>query len=152
MPLIIDQTVEIQAPPELVWQVLTDLPRYGEWNPFCLVCESTLQPGDPIRMQVNLTGKPQAVEEVMAVFIPGRRFAYRMKPMPAGALSSLRSHDLEPSGPAQTRYHSHFELRGWLRPLVLALYGRTLEAGFAAMTDAVRTRAETLWRQQRKSA
>jgi uncharacterized protein YndB with AHSA1/START domain len=154
MPFVIDQTVTINAPADVVWRVLTDLPRYAEWNPFCLECESTLKPGDPIRMKVNLGRKPQQVEEVVEEFVAGRHFAYHMKPYPAGALSSLRSHDVEKLGPAQTRYRSHFELRGWMKPLVIALFGTKLRAGFGAMTESVRERAEVLWQQQqpRKSA
>ena len=45
MGFIIDETVYIDAPAEVVWQVLTDLPSYGEWNPFVSRCESTLVPG-----------------------------------------------------------------------------------------------------------
>jgi uncharacterized protein YndB with AHSA1/START domain len=150
MKFVIDRSVTIQAPPEVVWEVLTDLPRYREWNPFCLECASTLQPGDEIHMKVNLTGKPQEVHEVMQELVPGRRFAYHMKPIPLGALASLRSHDVEPA-PAGTRYRSYFELRGWLRPLVLALYGARLEEGFAAMTAAVASRAEKLWAQRQAS-
>ena len=38
-------TVEIDAPASVVWAVLTDLPRYGEWNPFCVSADSTLEIG-----------------------------------------------------------------------------------------------------------
>ena len=34
--------VEIEAPAALVWQVLVDFPRYGEWNTFCPRAEATL--------------------------------------------------------------------------------------------------------------
>lgn len=149
MTFSIDREVQIAAPAAVVWEVLTDLPRYAEWNPFCLECSSTLKPGDPIRMKVNLTGKPQEVVEVMAEHQPGARFAYHMKPMPLGALSSLRSHDLQARGPELCAYRSYFELRGWLLPVVRGLLGHKLEAGFAAMTDAVRQRAEQLWAQRR---
>lgn len=149
MPFSNDREVQVAAPASVVWEVITDLGRYPEWNPFCLECRSTLKPGDPIHMKVNLTGKPQSVEEVMAEFVPGSRFAYHMKPMPLGALSSLRSHDVRARGAEQSSYRSHFELRGWLRPLVQGLLGRKLQNGFDAMTDAVKARAEQLWAQRR---
>lgn len=42
MPFVIDETLDVAAPPALVWRVVTDLPRYGEWNPFVVACRSTL--------------------------------------------------------------------------------------------------------------
>jgi len=141
---VIDRTVEINASAETVWRVISDLPRYGEWNPFCLAAESSLQPGDPIAMTVQLTARPQRVVEVMKEFVPGKRFAYSMKPVPLGALSSLRSHDVEPLGPNRARYRSYFQLKGWLMPLVRLLLGRKLEQGFGSMTAAVVRRAEQL--------
>ena len=145
---VVDRSISIKAPPAVVWEVLTDLPRYGEWNPFCLECASTLRPGDEIHMKVNLMGKPQDVHEVMEELVPGKRFAYHMKPYPAGALASLRSHDLEAAGAGSTRYRSYFELRGWMKGLVVALFGTKLDQGFTAMTEAVGKRAEQLWAQR----
>lgn len=144
MAFVIDQTIEINASAETVWQVLTDLPRYGEWNPFCLECRSTLKPGETIVMTVQLTSKPQQVVEFINEHVPGRRFAYNMKPVALGALASLRSHDVEALGPARARYRSYFKLSGWMMPLVKALFGQKLVHGFGAMTKAVGQRAEQL--------
>ncbi len=44
---------EIEAPASMVWEILTDLPRYGEWNPFCVRAESTLEIGAPIHMYLT---------------------------------------------------------------------------------------------------
>ena len=148
MTFVIDQTVEINAPAETVWKVITDLPRYGEWNPFCLECYSSLKPGESIEMTVQLTSKPQKVVEWINDFVPGRRFAYNMKPVPLGALASLRSHDVESLGPTRARYRSYFELRGWMMPLVRALYGSKLVQGFGGMTEAIGRRAEQLAKQR----
>ena len=41
----VSETVEIAAPARVVWQVLTDMPRYNEWNPFCVRAESALEMG-----------------------------------------------------------------------------------------------------------
>ena len=59
MAFVIEETREIAAPAEVVWEVISDLSRYGEWNPFVSKCESTLQPGDAIDMTVHLMKKPQ---------------------------------------------------------------------------------------------
>ena len=152
MPFVIEKSLQIAAPPEVVWEVITDLARYGEWNPFVVACQSTLKPGDPIDLQVKLMAKPQRQVEWMLENEPQRKLAYRMKPVPAGALSSYRSHELEPAA-GGTRYRSYFRLQGWLMPLVRGLLGSKLEAGFAGMTDGIHRRAEALWAQRsRKTA
>jgi hypothetical protein len=142
--LVIEHVLDIDAPAAVVWEVLTDLPRYGEWNPFVIECRSTLVPGDAIDLRVKLRTKPQNQREWMTEMVAGKRFAYRMKPFPLGALSSRRSHQLEDLGGGRTRYRSHMELAGWLMPLVRALLGPNLEHGFSSMSAAVRSRSEHL--------
>jgi hypothetical protein len=67
-----------------------------------------------------------------------------MKPIPLGALRSKRSHTLTPLAGDRTRYESHFELDGWLAPLVGLLFGRGFKKGFPGMTTAVEREAERL--------
>lgn len=151
MAFVIEETREIAAPAEVVWEVISDLSRYGEWNPFVSKCESTLQPGDAIDMTVHLMKKPQQQREWITEYREGRGFSYRMKPVPASALSSARWHDIAPLDEQRCRYVSHFELRGWLMPLVRSLLGRRLRAGFDGMTAGVAKRAEALWQQRQES-
>ncbi len=145
---VIEKTVEINAPAAVVWEVISDLKRYPEWNPFCLSARSTLKPGDPIDMTVKLLARPQQQREWMLEYVDGKRFAYRMKPVPLGALSSFRSHDVAPAGAERSHYRSYFHLKGWMRGVVLGLFRAKLEAGFAGMTDAIKSRAEALWAQR----
>lgn len=153
MSFVIDRQLQIDAPPELVWEVITDFARYPDWNPFLLKCESTLKPGDPIDLRVRIFSIPQPQREWIHEHVPGRRFAYHMAPVPLGTLSSLRSHEVEAAG-GGTRYHSHFELNGWMAPVVKFLLGSRLEKGFAGMTEGIQKRAQALWaqRQNRKAA
>ncbi|MEV0360229.1 SRPBCC domain-containing protein [Nocardia sp. NPDC050697] len=145
MAFVLDHVVEIDAPAELVWDVVTDLPRYGEWNPFVPECRSTLEPGDPIDMHVRLRGAtPRRQREWIVEHTPGSTLGYRMKPVPLGTLHSLRTHTVTALDAGRTRYASHFELNGWLHPLVATLLGADLRRGFSGMTDGVKTRAEAL--------
>jgi hypothetical protein len=138
---------EVEAPAERVWAVIADLDAYPDWNPFVVACRSTLVVGDPIWMRVRIFSffvQPQ--RETIFEHVAGRRLRYGLAPLPLGALASDRSHEVEPLGPGRARYVSHFELRGWLAPLVRALLGARLAHGFAAMSDAIAVRAESLER------
>lgn len=140
----IDKTIDINAPPETVWKVLTDFPAYREWNPFVVSARCALKPGSDMDMMVKLKGAPQRQVETIVAVTPGKGFSYRMKPMPLGALKSFRTHAVEGAEPGRSRYISHFELEGWLVPVVLMLMRDGLEKGFAGMTEALQRRAEKL--------
>ncbi len=141
MSLVIDETIEIDAPAAKVWEVLTDFERYGEWNTFCYEASSTLEPGSTIDMRVQLGGNRRPQREWIRTHTPGVEFSYTMKPVPLGALHSLRSHTVVPLGPDRCRYESRFTLAGWLSPVVALTLGKHLRAGFGAMTRGVGERA-----------
>ena len=147
MAFAIEHVVLIEAPAEQVWAVVSDLARYREWNPFVVSCVSTLVPGEPIAMRVRIFARgalPQ--REQILEHEPGRWLCYGLPPSRIGALASRRSHEVSSAGAARTRYVSHFELSGWLAPLVQWLLGARLRAGFGAMSAALKARAEALAR------
>jgi len=149
MGFVIDREVDIAAPAHIVWQVITDLSAYGQWNTFVPECRSTLRPGEPIEMQVRLGETLSRQVEWMTAFDEGRGFSYRMKPVPLGALWSARVHRIEPLDDERCRYHTHFELNGWLSGLVGVLMRSKLEQGFTAMTRGIQQCAEQLRSAQR---
>src|SRR5215218_148381 len=44
--------VDIRATPERVWQVLTDLPAYAEWNPFVTRADGAVVVGSRLAVSV----------------------------------------------------------------------------------------------------
>jgi hypothetical protein len=134
-----------------VWSVVADLARYPEWNPFVVSCASTLAPGDPIAMRVRifpLFAQPQREQileherRALAVLWAATVAARRARE-PAVARGDGRE-----ARRAQ-RYVSHFQLSGWLAPLVRFLLGARLQAGFTAMSTALKARAEALSAERR---
>jgi hypothetical protein len=153
MSFIIEQSIEIAAPAEIVWEVITDLPRYGEWNPFVVACRSSLEVGDPIEMRVAiLKAFPQPQTEVVTAHTPGRQLCYGLAAQPLGALESRRCHDVQALSDTRAQYRSSFVLSGWLNPVVHLLLGGRLKAGFGAMTEAIRVRAEALCAERKADA
>jgi len=146
MPFVIDETIDVATPPAVVWQVVTDLARYGEWNPFVVACRSTLVIGDPIEMSVRLLpGITQPQREIVLAHDPGERLCYGLDGGATGAIVSRRCHEVAAADAGGTRYRSRFELSGWLAPVVRGLLGgdwRTVPR----MTTAIRASREGLAR------
>ncbi|HEY2773565.1 MAG TPA: SRPBCC domain-containing protein [Candidatus Binatia bacterium] len=142
MPVVIHLEREIAAPVSVVWNVVTDLGAYADWNPFVPGCRSSLRPGDPIDMKVQMfPWFSQNQRETVFENVAGERFCYGLA---GSAITSRRCHELRPIGPARTSYTSHFELSGWMSGLVQVLLGSRLEHGFTSMTDALVVRCESL--------
>jgi uncharacterized protein YndB with AHSA1/START domain len=143
MAFTIDRVLEIDAPAETVWQVLTEFDRYSEWNPMAPEVACDFRPGGAIDMAVRLGGdKPRQQREWINSIGPGRGFSYSMKPIPAAALASERVQRVEEIDAGRSRYISHFEIRGWLRPIVTALYGAAMQRGFEGSALGLKQQAE----------
>src|SRR3954447_19561665 len=61
--------IDIDATPERVWQVLTDLPAYAQWNPFITRADGTFAVGErlslslpPVNAFLRLTLRPTVLE------------------------------------------------------------------------------------------
>jgi len=145
--LVIDQKLRVAAPARLVWQVIVDLDRYPEWNPFVLACRSTLAVGAPIDMRVRLLPFAMMQRETIFEHLPGERLCYGLRGGFGGGVASQRCHVVRAAGDAMTEYESRFALGGRLAPVVRALLGKRLERGFSSMTEALVHRAESLARE-----
>jgi hypothetical protein len=155
MAFELDESQLIEAPIDLVWSVITDLPAYPEWNPFVVAARSTLIVGDPIQMRVRLVPPlVQPQREIIFECVPQQRLVYGLD---GAAIRSRRAHELASASPVDrgrasagetaTRYRSHFRLDGRLEPPTRWLLGRRLTIGFQSMTRALALRAEALHRE-----
>lgn len=137
--------MSVDASAETVWDVVSDLPRYGEWNPFVIEASSSFAVGSPIRMRVRLLPLfAQNQTETITEYVEGQKVCWGLKGGGSPALRSRRCQVVETLEGGRTRYVSEFQLTGWLASLVMAILGRRLEAGFRGMSMGVKSRAEEL--------
>ena len=102
-------TVEIDAPASVVWAILTDLPRYGEWNPYCFSAESTLEMGAPVHMKLNSYTVPGEVYpgcEYICAFEPEQLLSWELPYSDEMPYPARRDQVIEALGPERCRYHS----------------------------------------------
>jgi len=144
-PPQIDARIEIDAPVERVWNVLTDFERYPDWNPFTVRVDTRLEMGAAVRMRVNLIGpfvQPQM--EYITTLEEDRRVCWTMNQLPPRLLSATRCQWLEPLSPERTRYASTDVVTGILAPLVVGLFGTAMQRGFERACRALKARVEAL--------
>ena len=134
---------EIEAPKDVVWNVITDFSAYSEWNPFVTACAAELTVGAPIVMTVRLGDRVRDQMEFVSEVVAGERFEYRMKPV-GPLLFSYRQHDIATISETRTLYRSTFALKGWISPIVGLALGGALRDGFQGMTESLVSRAEIL--------
>jgi uncharacterized protein YndB with AHSA1/START domain len=149
-------SVEIEAPLDLVWEVMLDTASYGEWNPFCyrIDCDAPPAVGVPVRLHVRWSNgrKATSPERITAVEPPhdtqGVRTAllsyeYAGLPHRLGLVHSVRHQTLTQSPGGPTRYDTVQELTG---PLVRLAGPARITDGFRRHAEGLKARAEALAR------
>ncbi len=135
--------IEIDAPTDVVWDILTDLDRYEDWNPFVVRSSGAVALGERLtnRMQPP-GGRAMTFRPTVTEVEPGRVFEWLGRLLVPGLFDGRHRFELHPTstGGTQLVHTEHFS--GILvRPLKGSLDTGTL-AGFEAFNRAIRERAE----------
>ena len=139
----IETSVDIAAPPALVWETLLDFEAYPEWNPFVRSIEGTPATGQRLRVRLEppesrgMTFKPR-----VTALEPAERFEWLGHLGIPGLFDGRHEFRLERLGPDQTRFHHGETFSGLLAGVLLN--ESSTRAGFEAMNESLRTRAESL--------
>jgi len=145
--LVASEPVEIDAPAAVVWEVLTDLPNYGLWNPFCVRAESTLAMGAPVKMSlVNYANPGQLLPncEYVCAFEPEQLLSWEMPYDPAWPYPARRDQMIEALGPERCRYQTTDAFTGENGIHVMRFAGPWIERAFNDTARALKTRAEAI--------
>jgi hypothetical protein len=145
----------IEAPIDVVWDVMLDVDRYPEWNPFIervvLKAGRPPQVGDQLVLHVRWStgGRARATERITTLNPPaasgGRRAMLEYQY--GGPVSALRlvrgkrQQELVRLEPSVTTYTTHERLHGALAGL--APLAR-VQDGFERHAEALKARAESL--------
>jgi Polyketide cyclase / dehydrase and lipid transport len=112
-------SVDVSAPPERVYGVVTDLPRSGAWSEECTGGEwvsgppatvgsvfrgENFRPADVVAWAPVVRGRWETFAEVV-VAEPGREFGWSMRDSAGGKQDSVWSFDVEPAGGGSVLTH-----------------------------------------------
>ena len=142
MALEIQTEIDIDAPPERVWEVLTDLRGWDDWNPF-IKCAGRPEPGASLLVEITPPGRStMKFSPVVQVVEAPRRFEWLGRVLFPGLFDGHHCFELSPLDEGRTRFR-HFEhFRGLLVGPVMRKQLSATEAGFKAMNAALKRRVE----------
>ena len=132
--------VEIHAPQQEVWRILTDLPAYASWNPFFVQAKGELKAGNSIDLVMQPVGKsPQSFSPRVLEVQEGRRIVWRGRLFLPLLFDGTHQLIVEPIDEHSTRLVQYEEFKGVFVPFVSFEPYRT---GWCNMNQAVKQRAE----------
>ena len=140
----IHTTVDIEAPPETVWSVLTDFDAYPEWNPRTII---TGRPTPGARLHVAPgpeAGRMPTFRPRVLRADPESELVWRGHLWIRGLFDGEHRFTLEDRGEGTTRLVQSERFGGLLARPILRLVGAETERGFHTVNAALKARAESL--------
>ena len=134
--------LEIAAPAAEVWGILTDFPRYQEWNPFITEFKSDGVVGNPLRLLLSLPeGRDYRIKATLLRNDADYELRFRAHLLLPGLFDGEHFLRVQAVDPRRTRFVQGENFSGAL----LRFSGRTLTKvarGFDYMNEALKRRAE----------
>ena len=135
--------IDIDAPPERVWEVLTDFASFPEWNPFLRKAEGELSVGSRLKVRMEPPeGKGMTFRPRVLVAEPNHELRWLGRLLVPGLADGEHVFSLESLGNGRTHLVHREEFRGPLWALLKGTLRRT-ELGFHAMNAALKKRTES---------
>jgi uncharacterized protein YndB with AHSA1/START domain len=138
-------TVEIDAPAGVVWDALTDLDNYRQWNPFCISAISTLAIGSAVEMVLadySGAGGTFPNTEYVCAFVPERLLSWELRATAESPYAARRDQVIEPVGDSHCRYYSTDAFLGDHAHDIMAETGAWVKRAFDDTALALKQRSE----------
>jgi uncharacterized protein YndB with AHSA1/START domain len=133
-------TVDIAAPPERVWEVLSDVEAWSRWTPTVTsvrrLDDGPLHVGS--RVRINQPRIPET-EYVVSELEPGHSFTWVARG--PGVLTTAR-HDAEPLADGGTRVRLSVSQSGWLGSVMGRFYRGLTDRYLANEANGLKARSE----------
>lgn len=135
--------IEINAPAETVWQVLTDFSRYSQWNPFIRSIRGQAKQGETLEVFIQPPGaNGMTFRPVILALQPERELRWMGRLLLPGIFDGEHQFQIEPLGENHTRFVQREVFSGLLVPFLWSSLDKQTRQGFEEMNHALKMQIE----------
>ena len=134
--------IEIQAAPEKVWQVISELDKYPEWNPFIHHVIGKAKIGEKVDVTFKTGSKEMTLHCIVTKVEPNRELRWKYHVGLNALFSGEHSFVIELIDADHVRFIDREVFNGWLVPLQAKDIDTNSKHGFEIMDQALKERAE----------
>jgi hypothetical protein len=136
--------LDIAAPPERVWEQLTDFPGFPSWNPFIRKASGDLKVGNQLQITLKLGRVERTFRPKLSRIEPNRELRWVAQVGPKGLFDVERIFQCEPLPNGDTRFAQSEICTGLFEPILFI--GGKLEKdilrGYQDFAHAIKERVE----------
>lgn len=141
----IEHRIGIQAPAEVIWNLIYDLASWEIWNPTYTKAAGDVHIGSTLEMTLQLPGQaPQQIKPVVLEWVPNEQLHWRLTAL-GGLVKTLRYIEIEQLAEASCIVSNGEFFAGLMGPSAVRRVGGSVRRGFMAMNEALKARAEAQW-------
>jgi hypothetical protein len=131
--------IVVDAPPSVVWEVLTDFGSYREWNPQIVEARGTARPGERVHLRVRAKGRTRSIPVTVTEATPERTLSWVGRVPVPWVFEGRHTFELE-AVEGGTHLVNRERSSGLLVPFVVPT---DAEADYETMNEALKRRAES---------
>jgi len=136
--------IEINAPPNQIWELLLDFDSYPEWNPYIRNATGTPVIGKRIEILTQPAGSRKLVfHPIILRLEANNELSWRGSPLPRFLFSGEHIFLLQAKSPEITNFIQREIFTGLLIPFLQGTLDKRTLVGFQAMNEALKIRAES---------
>lgn len=145
----VEDRIGIQAPAEVIWEVLYDLERWSEWNPTYTKAAGVIRIGEPLTLTLQLPGQaPQEIRPRVLEWVPNEQLHWQLSLL-GGLIKTLRYIEIQQLAEAGCIVDNGEIFGGLMGPSLGRRMAGPVRRGFRAMNEALKDRAESIWNARR---
>lgn len=135
--------IEIDAPAEHVWAILTDFAAFPTWNPFVRRIEGKAAVGERLSVSIQPPGsKEMRFAPTVLEATPNKELRWMGRLLLPGIFDGEHAFRIEALGAGRVRFVQEEKFQGFLVSLFAKSLDGGTQAGFAAMNQALKAHAE----------
>jgi hypothetical protein len=134
--------IEIHSTPERVWEVLTDLGKYPDWNPLLCRAEGKLIIGEKINLTARSASNDMNLLCTVTTVEPNRQFSWKFHVVLPFLFRGQHIFKIEPIDEHRVRFIDREVFHGLLVPLQAKNLETNAKPAMIAMGEALKKRVE----------